>query len=183
MRLVFVPAFAALALATNYAMFGITNVKLMDALVFISAFLFGIDIGLGTAVLIWGIYGYVNPLGPDPFPLILFLMAGECLYAIAGALIRKTALASELLRDGRKYAKSSILFGFAGLITTFGYDLLTNFATYLPFTNSPYEALITGMITGAPLGLIHETSNVIFFGIAAPGVIIASKDLIKHGIR
>src|SRR5690242_2489623 len=78
-------------------MIDIPNVKLMDALVFIAAFLFGLGVGLGTAISIWVVYGFINPYGQDDLTLLLFLMTGECLYAIAGALLSRTSVARELL--------------------------------------------------------------------------------------
>jgi uncharacterized membrane protein len=78
-------------------MIDIPNVKLMDAFVFIAAFLFGLEVGLGTAISIWAVYGFINPYGQDDFTLLLFLMTGECLYAIAGALLSRTSVARELI--------------------------------------------------------------------------------------
>ena len=92
-----IPVFTSLSLATNYAMIDIPNVKLMDAFVFIAAFLFGLQVGLGTAVSIWAVYGFVNPYGQDDLILLLFLMTGECLYALAGALLNRTSVARELI--------------------------------------------------------------------------------------
>src|SRR5437870_12619488 len=78
-------------------MIDIPNVKLMDAFVFIAAFLFGLQVGLGTAVSIWAVYGFVNPYGQDDLMLLLFLMTGECLYALAGALLSRTSIALEII--------------------------------------------------------------------------------------
>jgi uncharacterized membrane protein len=78
-------------------MIDIPNVKLMDAFVFIAAFLFGLKVGLGTAISTWAVYGFINPYGQDDATLLLFLMAGECLYAIAGALLSRTSVARELM--------------------------------------------------------------------------------------
>jgi uncharacterized membrane protein len=96
-RTALIAIFTALSLATNYAMIDIPNVKLMDAFVFIAAFLFGLEVGLGTAISIWAVYGFINPYGQDDLTLLLFLMTGECLYAIAGALLSRTAVTRELL--------------------------------------------------------------------------------------
>ena len=97
MRTALIPVFTALSLATNYAMIDIPNVKLMDAFVFIAAFLFGLEVGLGTAISIWAVYGFINPYGQDDLTLLLFLMTGECLYALAGALLSRTSIARELI--------------------------------------------------------------------------------------
>jgi uncharacterized membrane protein len=78
-------------------MIDIPNIKLMDAFVFIAAFLFGLEVGLGTAISIWAVYGFVNPYGQDDLTLLFFLMTGECLYAIAGALLSRTSIAREIM--------------------------------------------------------------------------------------
>jgi uncharacterized membrane protein len=78
-------------------MIDIPNVKLMDAFVFIAAFLFGLQVGIGTAISIWAVYGFINPYGQDDLALLFFLMAGECLYAISGALLSRTSVARELI--------------------------------------------------------------------------------------
>ena len=114
MRIALIPVFTALSLATNYAMIDIPNVKLMDAFVFIAAFLFGLQVGLGTAVSIWAVYGFVNPYGQDDLMLLLFLMTGECLYALAGALLSRTSIARELIAEQiqtRTRDKQSIKYG------------------------------------------------------------------------
>jgi len=110
-RTALIPVFTALSLATNYAMIDIPNVKLMDAFVFIAAFLFGLEVGLGTAISIWAVYGFINPYGQDDLALLLFLMAGECLYAVAGALLSRTSVARELIAkqiQARAIEKQSI---------------------------------------------------------------------------
>jgi hypothetical protein len=172
--------FTALSLATNYALIDFANVKLMDALVFIAAFLFGWTVGTGIAISTWAVYGVLNPYGQAGFPLIVFLMAGECFYAIGGALMRRSSVSQQLLSDRRVLSDVEIaaIFGVAGIALTFAYDLLTNFATYLFLANSLYEALLIGIITGAPFALVHEVSNSIFFALASPAGIVAGRRII-----
>ncbi len=211
MRTALIPVFTALSLATNYAMIDIPNVKLMDAFVFIAAFLFGLEVGLGTAISIWAVYGFINPYGQDDLTLLLFLMTGECLYAIAGALLSRTSIARELiakliqtrtidsqsieygmdpemgtlsqittrarnlLNNARPYRNMSLLFGLIGFQATFAYDVLTNFGSWVFKTNSLYQALVVGMITGVPFAILHEASNLVFFATVVPPAIAAAK--------
>ena len=172
-----ISVFTAESLATNYAMIGLPNIKIMDALVFIAAFLFGLTVGVGIAISIWAVYGFVNPYGQAGFPLILFLMAGECFYALGAAALRKSSTAEQLLSERRvsSYLSTAIIFGIAGLTLTFAYDVLTNFATYLLVSDSLYQALLIGLITGAPFALTHELSNLVFFALVSPGAILATR--------
>ena len=173
-KVALIAVFTSMALATNYAMIDIPNVKLMDSFVFIAAFLFGIEVGLATGTSIWLVYGFVNPNGIDTLLLLAFLMVGECFYAIAGALLRRTASARRMMTNGY-YAHSAIMMGTVGLLTTFAYDVLTNFGDKLQVISSPYQALIVGVITGVPFALTHEISNIFFFGTIVPSALFAAK--------
>jgi len=170
-----VATFSALSLGTNYALIGIPNVKLMDALVFLSAFIFGLRVGIAVATSTWAVYGFVNPNGTADLILLSFLVVGESFYAIAGAGLRRTNLGQDLLVDKSPYARFSIVFGTLGLLATFAYDVLTNFASWLFKTNSLYDSLVIGLITGAPFALLHEVSNLVFFATTAPAAIIATR--------
>src|SRR5712692_3392420 len=135
-----IAVFTALSLATNYAMIDIPNVKLMDALVFIAAFLFGLEVGLGSAISIWTAYGFINPYGQADFTLLLFLITGECFYALAGALLSRASVAKDLLNKAQSYGRRSLVFGLIGLQATFAYDVLTNFGSWVFKPSSLYQA-------------------------------------------
>ena len=193
-----VAVFTALALSTDYALIGFQNIKLMDTLVFIAAFLFGIRLGVAVAVPTWLVYGLVNPNGVDDPITLSFLILGECFYAVGGAILRRTSIGEEIFsmrpkdqallvteeddifrRFARRIRKlnltPSLVFALVGLQTTFGYDLITNFASWLFLTSSLYQALIVGNIVGVPFSVTHEGSNAIFFATVAPAVIVATK--------
>ncbi len=169
-----VSVFTALALATNYAMIDIPNVKLMDALVFIASFLFGLRVGLGSAVSIWIVYGFFNPYGQADPTTFVFVTLGECLYAVSGAVLSRASTARDILNNGHWLKRSSV-FGLIGFQATFAYDVLTNFGSWLFRTSSLYQAFIIGMVTGAPFSVLHEASNLIFFATVVPLALAASK--------
>lgn len=196
MKVAVIAVFTALSLGTNYAMIDLPNVKLMDALVFIAAFLFGLRVGVGSAISIWAVYGFVNPYGQADFVTLVFVMLGECFYAVSGALLSRTAVARDLvardllrlqvriygrmnirLMDLRLYLRMIVVFGLTGLQATFAYDVLTNFGSWLFKTSSIYQALIIGIITGAPFAVLHEGSNLLFFATVVPSALAASKRL------
>ena len=170
-----IAVFTALSLGTNYVMIDIPNVKLMDALIFIAAFLFGLEVGLGSAISSWLIYGFINPYGQADPILLFFLMTGECFYAIAGALLSRASAAQDLLNNAHPYGRAGLIFGLIGFQATFAYDVLTNFGSWIFKTSSLYQALIIGLITGVPFAIIHEASNIVFFSTVVPLAIIASK--------
>ena len=170
-----VAVFTGVSLGTNYALAAVPNVKVMDAIVFIAAFLFGLDVGLGVAFFSRLVYGYANPWGQAGVDLLVFLIIGESFYALAGSLLRRGSFVKRLPIERETYAQWGMLFGVTGLISTFAYDVLTNFASYLFTTTSMFNALLIGMATGAPLAIIHEVSNLIFFATVAPVTIISAK--------
>ena len=170
-----IAVFTAVSLGTNYVLADIPNVKVMDAIVFIAAFLFGLDVGLGAAFFSRLVYGYVNPWGQVGLDLLVFLIIGESFYAVAGSLLRRGLFARRLTVDKGTYAGWGIIFGVTGLVSTFAYDVLTNFASYVFTTTSLFNALIIGMTTGAPFAIIHEVSNLFFFGTVAPITIVSAK--------
>lgn len=174
-----VAVFSAIALGTNYAMIALPNVKIMDSLIFMAAFLFGLRVGVGIATITWAVYGFVNPYGQAGFPLIVFLVVGECFYALAGVGLRRTKVAKQLLAERLLVSDLSlaIIFGLVGLVSTFAYDTLTNFATYMFLANSLYEAFLIGMISGVPLAILHEFSNFWFFALTTPAAIVAARRL------
>src|SRR6267143_6048352 len=155
--------FTALALATNYALIGIPNVKIMDTLVFVAAFFFGLRLGVGVAASIWLVYGFVNPNGVDSFLMLSFLMVGECFYALTGAALKKSFVARDVVRGTKEDQRLSIVFGLVGLLATFAYDALTNFGSWIFRTGSFYQDFVFGNIIGAPFSVAHEASNVVFF--------------------
>src|SRR2546430_9035086 len=97
MKVALIAVFTALSLGTNYAMIDIPNVKLMDALVFIAAFLFGLQVGLGSAVSTWAIYGFLNPYGQADMTTFFFVTLGECLYAVCGGLLSRASAARDII--------------------------------------------------------------------------------------
>src|SRR5947199_10639552 len=137
-------------------------------------------------------------------------MTGECLYALAGALLSSTSItrvliakliptrtidnqsieygmdaemrtlsqittrARNLFNNALPYRNMTLLFGLIGFQATFAYDVLTNFGSWVFKTNSLYQALVVGMITGVPFAILHEASNLVFFATVVPPAIAAA---------
>jgi uncharacterized membrane protein len=160
-RVAAVSMFTALAVATDYAMFPLANVKLMDCIVFIAALAFGVSVGASVAGLTWLVYGTVNPLGADSGPLLLLLILSEMFYVLFGQLARV------LLSPGQSIPARSLLWGSFGLIATFLYDFNTIFTPYV-LTGQPVGTSLAEMLPAIPFMLAHEVSNFVFFATVAP---------------
>jgi uncharacterized membrane protein len=149
----------AASLGSNYVLIGVANFKIMDLLVFISGFVFGSLIGASVGVLIWAIYGVLNPYGFVP-QIWVATMLSESVYGIAGGILGRSLSIASLSSNKTLL---SILFGAMGFLLTFIYDIATNIAFALTF-NVP---LIAALITGIPFAIIHQASNAALFGICS----------------
>lgn len=136
----------ALALATNYMLFPFWNVKLMDFLIFTAGFMLGPVYGAAAGILVWLVYGTLNPLGFNLFVLAMVAPL-ESLYGIAGGLLRK-------------YGISPIRAAVAALLVTLIYDVTTNGLTGFLFYGGDF---ILGLKVGAPFALVHEMANILIF--------------------
>ncbi|MEM3162692.1 MAG: ECF transporter S component [Candidatus Bathyarchaeia archaeon] len=156
-RICTITVIVALCLGSNYALSSIPNFKVMDFFVFISGFIFGPWIGASTGILVWMIYGVINPYG---FVLQVWLatMLSEAIYGLVGGILGKKISLSNSSSD---YFMISVILGVAGFILTLVYDFLTNIAYALAF-NIP---IIVAIVMGVPFTLVHEISNAAIFGI------------------
>ena len=155
--------FTAAAVATNYLLLGVVNVKFMDLLVFTGGYLYGAGFGATLGAMVWLVYGTVNPYGFN-LPTLAATMLGEALYGAAGGILRRGVF----VRPG--WALDARL-GVVGFLLTFTYDLFTNVV-------SAYVAGVPVAITlvaGVPFALLHEASNAVFFSVGVPPLLQAVK--------
>lgn len=168
---------AALCVATNYAMFGLWNIKLMDLLVFVSGFCFGGLVGSLVGIFTWGVYGTLNPLGFS-LPIWVATCLSESLYGVGGGLARKFGLkVPNIANIGREEhwicsAKIALL----GFLLTFTYDFLTNLVCVIW---APPLAVFVGAV---PFAAAHIGSNLFFFFVGGVTLIMAIQKLsLKRG--
>lgn len=167
-----IAVFSALAVASNYAMLAFFQVKLMDSLVFISAYLFGFRVGAGVAAITWLVYGSLNPLGAAGFPLLLILIVGEMVYAVSGAFLGRTWKRSTDFGGGRRFLNRSLVLGVTGLLSAFVYDFWTNAIDGLLIYRS-IEGIVLRMVTGVYFALVHEVADFFFFAFVVPLLIVS----------
>ncbi|MGQ9596186.1 MAG: hypothetical protein ACUVQY_02840 [Thermoproteota archaeon] len=159
---------ASLATSSNYALISIPNVKLMDAIIFASSMAMSSKFGIALTVLIWLVYGTLNPYGFN-LPTLMVVMLSEMIYVLSSKMPSVLGFKA----TGAKIHNTLILASI-GLFSTLIYDLMTNaFVGYL-FYGSVLMGLIT-MNFPIPMGIIHELSNALFFPIAVPVIYRALK--------
>jgi len=152
-----------MVIASDYALAPLVNVKLVDTLVFVAAFVFGLRIGTSVAVmseLIWGIF---SPYGFGGY-IIPFLVVGEILYAIAGFL------ASKIWGDKISgMSEENLFFGALIAVCAFIWDLETNIATGVLATWPHLSGYtLTFVFSGIPFIVPHEVSDFAIGSTLAP---------------
>jgi hypothetical protein len=170
LKIAIIACLVALSIGTNYALVGVWNVKLMDFIVFIGGFCFGPLVGVMVGVISWAVYGTINPLG-FVLPIWLATMFTEAIYGIAGGFLRK-GVGNNF--EG-EWWKASVFFASIGFLLTLVYDVVTNVVFGLTVGWNVIFAVIVGFV---PFGLLHEVSNLVFFGFGSVPVISAINKVI-----
>jgi uncharacterized membrane protein len=173
-KIALIAILSALSISTNYALIGVSNVKLMDFIVFFGGFCFGAVVGSSVGVLSWFVYGLINPLGPAPPLIWIATMLAESVYGIAGGFIGKK-LNSNSIQNERLSA--GVFFATLGFLPTVLYDLVTNVA----FAYSMNVPMIGAIVTGAWFGVVHEASNAAIFGLCTvPLISVMKKSMLRQ---
>ena len=165
--LALIAIFTSLILASDYVLSPVFNVKLLDTLVFVSAYVFGYRVGASIAILSEFIWGTVNPNGFGGL-IIPFLIAGELIYVLAGYV------ASRVWRIDEMSALSArnLFLGATLAICSFLWDLETNLATGLLEGARTFVQYIPFLIAGIPFAIPHELSDFAFGALLAPIAIV-----------
>ena len=164
-----VAVFSAVIVSSNFALTDLLNVKLMDTLVFVAAFVYGFRTGalVGiTSELVWGV---ASPYGFGAY-IIPFLVLGEVLYAAAGSIA-----ASVWKEQVRSFSANNLAIGSIMTITAFIWDFETNIGTALiAFWPNVTLAkiLTTEFVTGGLFMVFHELSDFLLGFSIAPIMIV-----------
>lgn len=159
--------FTALAITTDYAMLPLANIKLMDTIVFVSALVFGLEVGVSVGALTWLVYGSVNPLGAAGGSLLIILIASETVYAFLGCAARKS-----FSFERAEIPTRSLFWGSLGLLGAFLYDLNT-IITPTMLAGVPFTVALATLLPAVPFMMAHEISDFIFFATVGPVLVSA----------
>lgn len=165
-----VATFSALIVGSDFALSPFANVKLLDTLVFVCAYVFGFRVGALVGVVSETAWSLVSPIGMAG-PIAPFLIGGEVLFALAGWAASRAW--------GRSFQPVSfypLFIGATMAISAFFWDLETNLATallqYWP-SPTPGEYLLTAFGPWTiPFILAHEVSDLAFGVVLAPLFIV-----------
>ena len=150
-----IAVFTALAFGSDFALAGVPNVKLVDALVFLSAYLFGFRVGASVGIFSELIWAYASPWGAPGF-IEPFLVIGEVVYSDAGSKAARICSSGSALNPGK-----GVVFGGLLAICAFLWDVETNLATALIayWPTMTVLKVMTTMLMGIPFMLVHEMSD------------------------
>jgi MFS family permease len=163
-----VAVFTAAIIGSDFALAQFPNVKLLDTLVFVASFVFGLGTGAAVAVISetvwsvispWGVAGVVTP----------FLVLGELLFVVAGwAASRMWGKKLKVL------SPSPVFIGAAMAICAFAWDFETNAATALLeyWPQLTIQKLLVTEMVGAVFAISHEVSDFLLGMILIPLVIV-----------
>lgn len=150
----------ALCVGGSYALIGLPDIKLMDLMIFVTGFVFGIAIGTTTGALTWIIYGTINPFGFS-LPIWLSTIIGETIFGIVGGVLGR--INYKTAEKNFSILRFSLEMGLWGLILTIIYDLFTNIVFAITFKVPIIVAIMTGWLIPPFFEILHETSNLILF--------------------
>ncbi|MDA4119230.1 MAG: hypothetical protein OK436_01455 [Thaumarchaeota archaeon] len=162
--------FTALIVGSDYAMAPLADVKLLDSLVFLAAYLFGFRIGASVAVLSEFIWAYGTPWG-SPGIIAPFLIAGEVIYALAGTFASRIWAGKLDFRSGTNIAIGGIL-AVCAFVWDLEVDAVTAVIAYWPALTLP--KLLWTMFGPFTLvfTLAHEVSDFVFGAFLIPALIV-----------
>lgn len=164
-KIALVSVLSASAIASNYLLIGVPNVKFMDLIVFTAGAIMGSKMGVATGTLVWLVYGTINPYGFS-FPILVATILGESIYGIAGGMYGKK---SKIEVWGFDFSAAIL-----GFLLTCGYDLFTNAVFAFTFGISFSLSLVAGI----PFMLSHVLSNTLIFGVGFKPLINSIKKLL-----
>ena len=149
---------SSLALVGNYVLVAIPNVELGSGVLFVTAYLFGLQMGGWCVLVVSIIFAFFNPWGPFIPTIWLAQIVGWTFMVLTGHLLSR--LYQDVAWTKIRYFEIAII----GAIVTLFFDLITTFGYALWFGIPYFIAVIAGLLF---IG-IHVISNAIIFPAIVP---------------
>lgn len=156
---------SALALVGNYVLVAIPNVELGSGVLFVTAYLFGLGMGIWCVLIVSIIYAFFNPWGPFIPTIWITQLIGWIFMVIAGMLMGRKDTDKSWTRG------MQIELGVVGAIVTLFFDLITTLG-YSIWFGVPY---LIAVITGSAFIVLHVVSNAIIFPAIVPKLDVTMK--------
>jgi len=156
-EIILMAIFIALAIAGGLILAQLPNIELVTVVIFLSGMLLGVGRGTIIGAVAEFLYSFFNPYGVAAPPL---LAAQVISMALAGA-------AGGFMRNFFGNQPPIWLFGFAGFILTFFFDLLTTLS-FTVFIGSGLKGFLAAAALGLYFYLAHQISNTLIFALLLP---------------
>jgi len=151
---------SALALVGNYVLVAVPNVELGSGVLFVTAFLFGLEMGLWCVFIVSIIYALFNPWGPFIPTIWIAQVIGWIFMIITGMLLGRG-------RSSKYWTNWMIIeLSVIGAVVTLFFDLITTLG-YSIWLGIPYFLAVIGGLT---FMLMHVISNAIIFPAIVPSL-------------
>jgi hypothetical protein len=149
---------SALALVGNYVLVAIPNIELGSGVLFVTAYLFGMQMGFWCVLVVSIIYASFNPWGPFIPTIWVAQIVGWLFMVIAGYLMRRQG-------SYAIWTRYSILeISIVGAVVTLFFDLVTTLGYAIWFGIPYFVAVIAGVV----FIIMHVVSNAIIFPAIVP---------------
>jgi len=156
---------SALALVGNYVLVAIPNIELGSGVLFVTAYLFGLGMGIWCVLIVSIIYAFFNPWGPFIPTIWITQLIGWIFMVIAGMLMGRKDTDKSWTRG------MQIELGVVGAVVTLFFDLITTLG-YSIWFGVPY---FIAVITGSAFIVLHVVSNAIIFPAIVPKLDVTMK--------
>lgn len=165
-----VAVFTALVVGSDFALTPFVNFKLLDTIVFLVAYAYGLRQGAAVAVLSETVWSVVSPWGPAGV-ITPFLVAGELLFAAAGWE------ASKVWRlERRAVSPTAIFIGATLAVCAFLWDFEVNAVTAVIWfgTNLTVTQLGITELAGFvfPVPMLHEVGDFLLGTLLVPATLL-----------
>ncbi len=148
----------ALALVGNYALVAVPNLELGSSILFVTAYIFGVQMAIWSTLIMSLLFGIINPWGGF-IPLIWLSQVIGWFYIVAtGAIMGRFG------KNGKRLKPRKWELAFTGAFVTFIFEQVTNIGYSITF-GVPFILAITAAI---PFTILHIFSNAIIFSQVVP---------------
>ncbi|MFW9907078.1 MAG: ECF transporter S component [Candidatus Thorarchaeota archaeon] len=148
----------ALAIVGNYSVVFIPNVEFGTIVLFLTAYIFGLQMAFWSTLITSIVFGTLNPWGGFIPSIWLSQVIGWIYVVIAGSIVGQPR------KSVYKELFSPIEIGCIGLVVTAIFDFVTNIGYSLTFS----VPFLIALVAGLPFMIVHVVSNAILFASVVP---------------
>lgn len=148
----------ALALVGNYALVAVPNLELGSSILFVTAYIFGVQMAIWSTLIMSLLFGIINPWGGFIPQIWLSQVIGWFYIVATGAIMGRFG------KNGKRLEPRKWELAITGAFVTFIFEQVTNIGYSITF-GVPFILAVTAAI---PFTILHIFSNAIIFSQVVP---------------